>query len=320
MIVEKKINQFFLFFAFMLPFLLVYFFIFILSMDTALDRLEYIKLMNVDLKTRVEPMLPLVSSIFDPLISEPFYKLITIQFVFFILFLVSLFNYFNPNDLNSLAKTFFALLLCLIVFSNPLGVQLRIGYATILFIFIIINFKKPYFFLIIPLFMHYGVVFAILFFIYFSIFNINNKWRFIYNSFFSLLSLTVFFIYIEDFFRMIGVSAYYYNYLNEENSFGRSFPYSVIFYLMICCLLLYFFKDKKDKYFWFSLSGLWLVYVGFVLDFYLAFKMLVPISLFALIYLLKFFPNERNPYIYLIAAYIFSPLAFLYFAIQVDII
>lgn len=319
MIVGKKINQFFLFFVFMLPFVLAYISIFILSMDTALDRFDYLKLMNPNIETRVEPLLPFISYIFNFLVSEYYYKLILIQLIFLFLFLLSLYKYFEPKDITSLSSVFFAFLLCLIVFANPFGVQLRMGYAAILFIFLIIFFKRPYFLLIIPFLMHFGTIFSILFFIYFSILKINNGRKFLLNSFFSLSILTLFFIYIEKFFEIIGISAYYYNYLSEDAEFGRAFPYSVIFYLIVCFYNLFFIKDKGNKYYWFSLSGLWLVYVGFILDFYLAFKMLVPISIFALLYMLKNFPKEKNPYIYIMTAYILSPITFYYFALQVGI-
>ncbi|WP_104483752.1 EpsG family protein [Acinetobacter indicus] len=319
MAVKNKLNQFFMFFVFILPFVLAYIFIFNLSMETALDRADYLRLMDPNWESRVEPLLPLISYIFDFIVSEKNYKLILIQFSFLFLFLLSIYKYFKPIETSSLAKVIFLFLLCLTVFSNQFGVQLRIGYATILFIFIIVFFRRPYIFFIVPLLMHYGTIFSILFYMFFSIFNIDSRRKFLICSFFSLSFLTVFFMYVEVFFELIGVSRYYYNYLNEEESFGRALPYSTIFYLIVCCYLLLFVKKNGCKLYWFSLSGLWLVYVGFILDFYLAFKMLTPISLYALFYALKCIPDEKNKYVYLIGAYMFSPIAFLYFALQVDI-
>lgn len=316
---KNKIDNYIFYLVFILPFILAYMIIFILSMGTALDRFDYLRLMDINIETRVEPLLPLVSYFFNFVITDSYIKLTAIQFSFLFLLLISFYNYFKPNNIILLSKVFLALLLCLIVFSNPLGIQLRMGYATIIFIYIISSMKKPYLFLFIPVLMHYGLIFSVLFFIYFYILKIDSKRKFLINSIFILIILTIFFINIGSVFSFLGVSAYYHNYLNEELDFGRAIPYSVIMYILICCCILFFVKSKENIFHWFSISGLWLVYVGFFLDFYLAFKMLVPISMFSIIYLVKNLPNSSNPYFYMILSYIIAPIAFFYFSLQVDI-
>ena len=121
-------------------------------------------------------------------------------------------------------------------------------------------------------------------------------------------------------FNLLGLSAYYLIYLSGELEFGRALPYSVIMYIGLCFYIFLYIKEKNNPLYWFSLSGLWLVYVGFVLDFYLAFKFLVPISIFALFYVVNNIPKIKQPYAYTIAAYLLMPLAFYYFAIQVNYI
>ena len=300
-------------------------FIFVLSMDTALDRVDYLILMNVDIKTRIEPFLLIVSYFMSFFVSNPIIKLSLIQLTFFLLLLISVYNYFLPRSLESLSKCFLVVLLCLFLFSNPLGVQLRIGYATILFIYIIVSFKdmnymKVTLLLFISFFTHYGVIFSILFFYYINFFKIDTSKKFIFHTIIILTILTLIFSNIDYMFNLLGLSAYYLIYLSGELEFGRALPYSVIMYIGLCLYIFLYIKEKNSPLYWFSLSGLWLVYVGFVLDFYLAFKFLVPISIFALFYVVNNIPKIKQPYAYTIVAYLLMPLAFYYFAIQVNYI
>lgn len=55
------------------------------------------------------------------------------------------------------------------------------------------------------------------------------------------------------------------------------------------------------------------------IEFILYFKVLTPISLYSLFYPLRCVLNEKNKYVYLIGVYMFSPIAFLYFILQVGI-
>ena len=325
MLAQKRIPLFFLYILFMLPIILVYMFIFISSMDTALDRIDYLALMDPNSLSRIEPILPIIAYSLDFFVSNHVIKLSIIQFSFFLLLTVSVYNYFLPKYLISLSKCFLVLLLCLILLSNPLGVQLRLGYATILFLYIIITFKeanylKVILLLFISFFMHYGVIFSILFFSYIRFFNIDTSKKFVFHTIIILTILTLVFSNIDFMFNLLGLSAYYLIYLSGELEFGRALPYSVIMYVGLCFYIFLYIKEKNNPLYWFSLSGLWLVYVGFVLDFYLAFKFLVPISIFALFYVVNNLPKIKQPYAYTIAAYLLMPLAFYYFAIQVNYI
>lgn len=320
MLHQKKSSLFLLYLVFILPLLLAYMGIFVLSMDTAFDRAGYIRLMSSSEGSRIEPLLPIISTWLNFLTNNPFVKLTLIQFGFVLIFLVSIYDYFKPKGLATLLRCFIVFLICLTVFANPFGVQLRMGYATILFIYFIIKFKKPTLFLFIPFFMHYGALASSLFFLYIFAANINNRRKFLLHSIVIMILLTFIFINIDMIFRMLGLSAYYYNYINEELSFGRAIPYSVVMYLLTCIYTIFFIKKSDSNYYWFSLSGLWLVYVGFFLDFYLAFKMLIPISLFALFFVVKNLPSFKKPYVYLFLAYLLAPIAFYYFTLQVNYI
>ena len=172
----------------------------------------------------------------------------------------------------------------------------------------------------IAFFTHYGVIFSILFFYYINFFKIDTANKFIIHTVVILAVLTLVFSNIDFMFGLLGLSAYYLVYITGELKFGRAIPYSVIMYIGLCFYILLYIKEKNSLLYWFSLSGLWLVYVGFVLDFYLAFKLLVPISIFALFYVVNNIPKIKQPYAYTIAAYLLMPLAFYYFAIQVNYI
>lgn len=307
----------------MLPFVLIYASLFWLSMDTALDRGDYLRIMDVDYTSnRIEPLLPLISNILGYFISNNITKLVLIQLTFILLFLQLLYLYFKPVSIEGFFKSLVSLLLFIAIFSNPLGVQLRIGYASFIFLFLIINIKdlrylkhSPFF--IVPILMHYGTAFGVLFYWYIHIFKINSYRRFLIHSIIIITVLSITVVYIDRIFSLLGMAAYYYSYLDEERDFGRSLPFSALFYIATC-LYNVFFTKERGYLFWFSLSGLWLVYLGLALDFYLAFKMLLPISMYALLHMVKSLPIEKKPYLHVLLAYILMPLVFYYFAIQVD--
>lgn len=309
----------------MLPSVLMYISLFGFSMDTALDRGDYLRIMDVDYASnRIEPLLPLISNILGYLISNNVAKLVLIQSIFILIFLQLLYIYFKPVFIEGFFKILVSLLLFIAIFSNPLGVQLRIGYASFIFLFLIIKIKnlkylKHFVFFIAPILMHYGTIFGVLFYWHIHIFKINSYKRFIAHSLIIIAALSITVLYIDRVFSILGLSTYYYSYLDQEREFGRSVPFSVLFYIA-ACLYNIFFTKERSYLFWFSLSGLWLVYLGLVLDFYLAFKMLLPISMYAVLHMVKSFPIERKPYLYILLAYILMPLVFYYFAIQVDLL
>lgn len=311
----------------MLPFILIYMAIFSLSMHTALDRLDYLRVMNVDYAgSRIEPLLPFISNVLSNIISLPVFKLLLIQLSFFFLFVQILFIYFKPISAQVFAKSLLTLLLFIAVFSNPLGVQLRIGYASLILLYLVIKIKNPKLMPHAPLFslpilMHYGTSFGVLFYWYVHLFKINNMKRFILHSFIIIISLTVVVTNIDQIFSFLGLSKYYYRYLDENSDLGsgRALPFTALFYLLLCTYNI-LFGNRKDFSLWFTLTGLWLIYLGFFLKFYLAFKMLLPILMYTLLYTIKSLPLERKPYIYVTSAYILMPVVFYYFSTQVDLI
>lgn len=324
---EKSLKIYSAYILLMLPFVLIYMVIFTLSMHTALDRLDYLRVMDVNYAgNRIEPLLPFISNVLDSIVSLPIIKLFLLQFSFFFLFIQILYLYFKPISAQIFAKSLLTLLLFIAVFSNPLGVQLRIGYASLIFLYLItrINHLRvlphaPLFAL--PIFMHYGTSFGVLFYWYVNIFKINTTKRFILHSLIVIISLTVLVTNIDQVFSYLGLSRYYYGYLEENSDLGngRAIPFTALFYILLCIYNV-ILGDKKDLLLWFTLTGLWLIYLGFFLKFYLAFKMLLPILMYTLLYTIRSFPLEKKPYIYVTSAYILMPIVFYYFSTQVDLI
>ena len=76
----------------MLPIILIYMFIFVSSMDTALDRIDYLALMDPNSLSRIEPILPIIAYSLDFFVSNHVIKLSIIQFSFFLLLTVSVYN------------------------------------------------------------------------------------------------------------------------------------------------------------------------------------------------------------------------------------
>lgn len=312
---NNRLKSIFLYIFFMMPAILIYFYIFISSMSTAQDREGYLTLMDPAHSGRIEPLLPLLSRILDLIISNHFVKLVVIQLIFICLLIKTLYNYFKPINFSSLIKSILALAMIFAICSNYFSVQLRMGYASVLFVYIISIFDKEKFnlYLLIPILMHYGSILSVLFYIYFSIFKINNARTFIIHSTVMLTSLTLVVMNIDLIFSSLGVSSYYNMYLNDELEFGRLVPYTSIFYLLNCLYLLVFQRKYNDElYYWFSLSGIWLVYTGFFLDFYIAFKMLTPIMVFTIIYTVKNLTINKSYIPYILIIYLITPIAFYY--------
>lgn len=290
---ENKIKSYLISFMFLLIVFAFYLSIFVSSMYTAFDREQYLRMMEFPFEGREEPLIHVISYFLGFFISSANYKLIITQVFFTQLLILTLLKKGKMYNVKNLAKMLFFCFILFSVFSNSLGVQLRIGYATIIFLFIV--FYKdvkpkirniPIF--LIPCFMHFAIIPSIILFYLFSFLKIKNAKRFFVFVFFSIVFLTLVIKFLPFLFDLLGIDSYYYAYLAEDGEFGRAFPFSIVFYLVFYLLSLFFCsKDLyEDNNYWFGMSGIILIYLGLVLDFYLAFKILVPISAFLYIYMI----------------------------------
>lgn len=314
-------------FFLVLPVIFFYGFVFEYSMDVALDREAYLSIMLHPFQGREEPLLHFISYILGFLFSNPFFKLFFIQLAFFVLFVMTIFKFNKSYQLSGFNKVLIVLLVFLSVFSNMMGVQLRIGYATIIFLFIVfyLNIKPsmktlPIF--ILPCLMHFGIVFAILSYYLFYFLKINTRVRFIYILSISIVILTLavgFFPYLLE---MAGLSAYYFTYLEKDIDFGRALPFSVLLFLLTSILSMFVLNyNQKDIDFWYGNFGLVLVYLGLFLEFYVAFKMLVPISAFLYIYIInKIQLSDKSNWLLTSILLLLFPLSFYMLVNQVGLV
>lgn len=319
------IKNYFFAFVFISPFLLAYLIVFYLSMSVAPDRQDYLAIMKSPFEGREEPLIHFFSYFLGLLFSNTIIKLMVLQIFFFLILIYVFFEKIKPKNLSGLVYLFAILIIFFGVFSNMLSVQLRIGYATTIFLLIVSVIKiKPKIYnipiFLIPCFMHSGLIFAVLLYLFFHYFKINNIKSYIVFLVTSILVSTVTIKYLPVAFDYFGVSQYYFAYLDGDIDFGRKLPFTVVFYTLFCFVLLFFYRAKSDIDYWFGFSGFLLIYIGFVLDFYISFKMLTPISAFFYLYnISRIEIKSSNSFLFLIFFLLLIPLSFLMLIKQVEL-
>lgn len=322
---KNNINGYVYGFLFLLPIVFIYIYFFNESMYVALDRSEYLYIMDYPFQGREEPFLHFLSYLLGFVVSSSSLKILIIQTSFFLLLIITIIKKFKVFNVVGLIKALICLFVFFIVFSNMLGVQLRIGYGVVIFLFIVFFLDKKPNIINIPIFllpclMHFGLVFAILIYYLFYWLNINNFKRFFLFSLMFIIFSTFLIKLLPMFLSIIGVSSYYNYYLEGENELGRAFPYSVIFYLAsISTYFLFLSKIEKNFYgYFYGLSGLLLLYTGFFLNLYISFKMLIPISAFMYIFILSQIKFSL-PNLAILITLIFFPISFFMLAIQMGL-
>lgn len=288
---------------FMLPVILSYNLVFYYGMDTAVDRDNYLYMMiEPSFNMRGEPLIILISKIFW-WISDAKVKLILIQNIFIFLIIFTALS-FNVNNKANLAVVGFFCSLYILFFAVMTNIQVRIGYAVSIFIFIYFYLKiKPnlnnLIIYLIPLSMHMGVFFIIFFIYIFNMLNVSNAKKSIVMIILSLLLTSGVFLTLKYTLPMIGIDPYYLDYLDPDSGLGemhRILPNAVIIYILSLIYLYFNFLNKKSFEYWVCYSGLILLFVGYVLDLPIAFKFLIPISVFSSFLLLRNF-IEKNYFI-----------------------
>lgn len=278
-------------------------------METALDRHQYLYMMKYPFDGREEPLIHVLSWFLGLAINSNYLKLILIQNFFIVLLLFIFTSVCDIGRYTGLLKFFLLFSVFFVVYSNMLGVQLRIGYATIIFLFLIFNFLKCSFrinakilYLLIPVLMHFGTFFSCMFFVFYSLFKINNYRRNFIFIFIACVFLFVCFKFLPLVLGAVGINVYYLNYLDGGSDLndGRKYPFT-LFYYFIILLLLYVNKSiKKEESYYFCYSGIVLVFMANVLDFYVAYKFLLPISAYSIIFYMKNFNIKYDNIIYYI--------------------
>lgn len=291
----REIKSFFFKNIVTFPFVFLYLSLFIYSNDFAPDRDAYIyQIMSYPFEGREEPALHFLSYFFS-FITDAETKLNIIHTLFLLMFLFTLSKATGSHNIIGISKYLFGFLFFIGAFSNQFGIQLRIGYASIIFCYLVFVLELkpkirnlPWF--LIPCLMHMGAIFSVFCYCFFYTFNVNKNKKFLFIMLLVLVGVSSLIIFIEYIMHLIGISSYYLFYLDKDIDHGRTIPFSVILYVVGCvclCYLYYLSKFNLDFKYFFPFSGVLLLYSGWGLGFYLSFKFLVPISFYLFIYLLS---------------------------------
>lgn len=313
---------------FLSPFIATYLLLFWLSNEVAPDRDVYIhQIMTHPFSGREEPSLHIISFVIGFVCKNPATKLFLVQVCFIVLLALVLSKMFNVSRLDGLAKLFLSFVFILTIFSNQLGVQLRIGYASIFFVFLFFflnlrpTFKNIVFYSI-PCLLHMALIPAVVVLYVFYFFNIKNTARLSFLLLIGLIAGYFAIINMEYVFNLIGLPDYYFGYLigGELSEGGRRIPFSMIFYvILILVMMLILGKRNYDPAYRFCFIGLIFAFMGFM-GFYIAFKFLIPVILFSLIY---FFSRIRfesySALFFALLAICISPIGFYYYVLQVNL-
>ena len=114
--VEKKLINYIIGFTLSLPIILIYLYIFITSMDIALDRINYIEIMANPFQGREEPLIHYYSYISGKIIESSVVKLVFLQFLAILLLLATLIKTFKVYNLGNFVKLLTSLLIFFSVF------------------------------------------------------------------------------------------------------------------------------------------------------------------------------------------------------------
>jgi len=294
--------------ALFLPHVIIYLFLFWISMYTADDRSNYIKFLADPYdSTRFEILFVKLGQLLYNLGFDPVYSLFSIQ-VFAIFLYYRLFYLVNKNQV--LMNLSIASFIMFSVFSNPFGIQLRFGLASIicLTLYTILNKKKYYFLFLIPAFYHYGTIPFILCFLSSKIRPVIPKKTFVLMFF-----LLVFFMSNSIFLlvKVLGLGDYYLTYFNGEEAGIISITF--LFYVGLS-ILNFYYSNRKKNIFWLPFVGIVLGVVGIITHINVFYKMMLPFVLLAVIEFLKgnFFLNNKSTYFMFF--YVLSFLSIFYYA------
>lgn len=279
------------------PIFILYLIVFINSMITARDREAYIRIMQFPFQGREEPLLNILALVLNTISSYPAINLTIVQ-IFFIFLMFLSFNRasmgvaINHYRVKNFAKFFAGLIFIFILASSVFIIQLRIGYAAIIFCYLLfgLNLKpntKNMIWFILPCLMHYGSIPAVVLYILFHIFNINNIKKFLPVFLISIGILTVTIKFLPNIFLLLNINPYYNDYLDSDVEYGRKYPIGVIVYLCLILFLVLRYRKRLDIKEYFCIYGLVFVYTGSFLDFYLAYKMLFVITLTTILLLVN---------------------------------
>ncbi|WP_439258766.1 EpsG family protein [Lonepinella sp. BR2930] len=272
-----------------IPFLIVYLYLFFLGMDITPDRNFYIQMFEFPFTGREEIGIHLFAYLSGLLISNP-----KITFGLFQISYISIYLFVFYKVANGKAYKFYFLLCCLVtVFSNQTGIQVRIGAAMALFI-LIAYYKQPVLknslYYIVPVLFHYGTFPAIVLLYIANYLNINSYKKLLLCLVIGMIAITLIMNELPLLLDYLPVSDYYKGYfvVGSAVNQGRLIPFSFLFYCALLILLSCLNKKfNKDYNFFFIYLGLFFPFLAIFFNIYVSYKMLNVILLFAVVYLVK---------------------------------
>ena len=301
------------------PFIILYIILFLESMSTAPDRAEYIRIMTFPFSGREEIGMHFFSYILGFIVSNPLHKLIVFQFIcLFFLYL----SFLLSSKRNALLKVLLAIVCSLFLFSVQFGIQLRVGFACVLLVFINIGLKKEpvirnVLWYSIPCFFHIAViplVLALYLFYYLNIKELTKSYKFHFLIFIIMLFGSVS---IEKAIAFFGLNPYYLEYLNDDADYSvRKIPFSMIFYFILL-IFIYFYRKRLSFNYNIAIipMGFSFSLIASIMEYPFFHKFMSVFLFFSVMYLISTINNIRKNELFLISLfYCLVPLGFLYFS------
>lgn len=320
-IVEKSLYLIVL----LLPFFVIYLLLFCMSMETARDRFEYLKIMQNPFVGREEIGISVYSYLLGFFIEHPTLKLILFQVIAISLVF---FTIVLRSKTNTLLKFYFCVLASMLLFNNFFGTQLRVGFASALLAFISLGLNKDakltnLFWFLVPCLFHLAVIPAVLFLYLFYYLKIKDLKFYLFIYLFLLLFIILATVFLEDIILFFGLNEYYLFYLSEDADYKMRFlPFSFILYLLFVFFIFLNIRRFDLSYrFWMIPSGLLFSFTALISDLPFLHKFMGVFFFYAIVYLiLNISFSKNNEKILLFFVYLLIPFSFAYFAKSVFLI
>lgn len=311
--------------VFLLPFFVIYLLLFYMSMETARDRFEYLKMMQNPFVGREEIGISIYSYFTGFFLESPILKLILFQVIAIslVFFTIAL-----RSKTNTLLKFYLCVLASMLLFNVYFGTQLRVGFASVLLAFISLGLNKDaklvnLFWYLVPCLFHLAVVPAVLFLYLLYYLKIKDLKFYLFIYLFMLLFIVLGSAFLEDIILFFGLNAYYLSYLSEDAHYQmRSLPFSFIFYLLVVFFIFFNIRRFDLSYrFWMVPSGLLFSFAALIADQPFLHKFMGVFFFYTIVYLiLNISFSKNNEKILLFFVYFLIPFGFAYFAKSVFLI
>lgn len=308
-----------------IPYISIYSILFYFSLDSSPDGAQYIHMVSHPFVGREELGIHIYAYILSFFIDDGMHRIIFIQISFFLL---SIYTIIKVSK-NVPYKIFFLLFAIITIFSNQFGIQIRIGMAMIVFIYIYFGLKKEpsmknILYYSLPILFHYGTLPAIGL-LYLSRYMKIYSFRRLFLIFIIYSLIMLLFRNSEGIMTTIGLDPYYDDYLNPNHTLnsGRLVPFSLIAYILIILFLCIKKKSYCNGYeYFYCFTGIMLIFSVIILDLYVFYKMLNVILFFSIFYIIRdiHIKNKNNVIILSLIGYFMMYIGFIYYSTVTGII